>query len=966
MSTARKLTLADLREIVFDPDELAKGARVVDDGTLSHLARYENKLYADARGSSPVPYKVQVTFEEKVVRARCSCMAARTRPYCKHGAGLLVAWAQAPESFVEASAPPETDAQAKKLAVKRGSVATKDLMARGVEQASTLVRELAVSGVASIASDRVDQVRDLAEALREAKLRRVAGRTRALSDHLARAAARTGAFEAGDYAELIGDILLTVRKLEKHLAGEPLSEEHVEELIGKTWTKKDRKPIDGLDLVEYAFMSRETADEFVIRESRFFDLASGGHFAEKQILPGFLVRRSTPKKSYAGRVLRRVSGSLFPSYPPRRVDIESIGDTEMSSTRAVEDLLERSLPSVVAVLDAVQARRRDVFAPEALPVSMRVDAILADGARLRLVDSSGAALFLPDDAHIDETLGRILRGSKILGLIGDVALDGALPTMFPLAAVLEAGDARDLVPLGGLDTVSLLQSRKLKKEALLADRRTTSHWADVAREAGVRGAAVIAGEVREEMAEALATGLSSVVPRFADPISVRLDELGLTKQAELVRTIATRQDPADKVDDFIKVHQVLGIALTRLAGAAPVEQSRLTRVSTHPSVLVRTIEEERSPREVTALRGAGKINRYEAIAHYARYYESKPPEELARTLYPTWADGGATAFVARAVAALPETGLVAAERALGPSSSQDGAKAGETRATGRVAKLTAIQVLERIGTPEATELLVRYIKRREDPALVAHAQESLARIRGDGSVRRSSAEMVYRAIHASSQKTRVDALAAIAAGGHVEAIPALRASLVGDVVAGVRQAAAFTLAALGDVESVETFVAMLRMRLSDPAQAKVGARALGILGDVRGVDELLEAYTSGFQPAVVAEALGSVGAAALEPFLDRLEADPSIADKKQSASIFAAIPADDLLPALTLRLSAVEDEVETFSARALAFLNLCAATSTIARDLAKQIVAMRPSLSEKKQGTAAEKSLAKACAKAMS
>ena len=77
MADAKKLTLRDLRDIVVDPEELAKGTRLYDDGGLMHLARYQHKLYADARGSGGSPYKVQIAFEASGTRGRCSCMAAR-------------------------------------------------------------------------------------------------------------------------------------------------------------------------------------------------------------------------------------------------------------------------------------------------------------------------------------------------------------------------------------------------------------------------------------------------------------------------------------------------------------------------------------------------------------------------------------------------------------------------------------------------------------------------------------------------------------------------------------------------------------------------------------------------------------------------------------------------------------------------------------------------------------------------
>lgn len=283
MTEPRKLNLNDLRAIVTDGSELAKGAKVFDDGGLSHLARFEHKLFADAKGSGASPYKVQVLFEDKGVRGRCSCMAARSRPFCKHASGLLVAWARSPESFAVAAAPPAGAGEGKKKAVKKGKVDAKELMARGVEQVSTLIRELAVAGVASLGSDRAEQVRALGASLRESKLRRLSARTLELAGHLEQAASRSDDFDGPAYAELLGDVLLTARKLEKHIAGEALANEHVEELIGKTWTKKDRIPVEGLELLEYGFITRTTSDDFLIRESRFVDLATGEHYAEKQI-----------------------------------------------------------------------------------------------------------------------------------------------------------------------------------------------------------------------------------------------------------------------------------------------------------------------------------------------------------------------------------------------------------------------------------------------------------------------------------------------------------------------------------------------------------------------------------------------------------------------------------------------------------------------------------------------------------
>src|SRR5262245_45807169 len=122
MPDAPKVSLPKLREIVSDPAELQKGTRISDEGGLSHLSRYQNKLYADAAGSGASPYKVQIVFDDSgAAKGRCSCMAARSRPFCKHAAALLVSWARAPEAFaVSDVAPAPAPGDAKKRAVKTG------------------------------------------------------------------------------------------------------------------------------------------------------------------------------------------------------------------------------------------------------------------------------------------------------------------------------------------------------------------------------------------------------------------------------------------------------------------------------------------------------------------------------------------------------------------------------------------------------------------------------------------------------------------------------------------------------------------------------------------------------------------------------------------------------------------------------------------------------------------------------
>src|SRR5262245_7027856 len=124
MPEAPRISIRELRGYITDAAELAKGTQVADGSLLLNLSRYENRIFAEAKGSGQSPYRVSLTFAEQPgsVTARCSCMAARSRPFCKHSAALLVAWARSPESFVVSEGPPAGtgDGAAKKKSVKAG------------------------------------------------------------------------------------------------------------------------------------------------------------------------------------------------------------------------------------------------------------------------------------------------------------------------------------------------------------------------------------------------------------------------------------------------------------------------------------------------------------------------------------------------------------------------------------------------------------------------------------------------------------------------------------------------------------------------------------------------------------------------------------------------------------------------------------------------------------------------------
>jgi len=954
MSETRRVTLADLRALVGDAAELEKGVKIFDANGLALLSRHDARLFCEAAGSSSAPYRVSVRLEEDGgMKARCSCMAARSRPACKHAAALLVAWARAPEAFAVSDVPPPeppASATMKKRSVKTGKTDTKALLGRGVEQAGTLVRELAVSGVASLAPGRTDSIRTLALSLREARLRRLSAKTLLLADLLDEG--RRGALDASAYAGLLADLLLAVRKLEKHLAGEPLEDRHAEELVGRSWRKDDRTALEGLDLVEYAFLARETADGYVVRESRLLDVASGRHLSEKQILPAFLAKRTEPLRSHAGQRLRGARGSHYPGFPPQRLDLEEPGTIAPLDSVGVRAFVERSLPSSGAALAAFADHRRDAFAPDGFPVAVRVDALLSRSGRLLAVDADGAALHLPDDPALEERLATALRSARLLALAGDVDLEAALPVLTPLAAAVEGDSGATLVPLAAGD------------EALGAGVRTTSPI-EAARRAGASAAAVALAEVREELAHLLSAGLAGLVPRATDALAARLRDLGLGKPADLLDGAARRPEPADRLDDVVKVYQVLEIALIRLLGAVQVDRAKLVASPTYESVLVPRPDAPLDPEEVGKLRAAGRMNRYEAALHLDHHYASMPAEKLAARIFTAWADGSASPFVVRACGGRGAEAISAAARALEVP-------------TGRVARLTAVKVLEAVGGEDATRVLRQVRANGKDPMLALEATAALRavqqregtaapaktggvmgvlrRLAGAPTAERDpTAELeatraateaaLVQLRGAPVQYDRLRAIDELRKAGDRRALPALRVAAAGDAARAVRHAAIRALGALGDVESVDGLVRLVSARGKDDETAKAAAEALGELGDLRGIGPLVAAFVDGWKPTTVADALLAIGAPALGPLVGSLEERPDLVARKVSLEALKRLPPADLTTALVDRLGtlrarlAARREEGTWPKAAGVYLKLASVHSETEEAVARALLA---------------------------
>jgi len=914
MSDIPPLPSNQLKLVVTDPDELSKGLAIADKGGLKHLARYGNKLFAEAEGSGSSPYKVQVVHDaDKGYRGRCSCMAARTRPFCKHASALMVLWARDTSGFAVAEIAPEPAGEpggaTKRAKTKTGKVDADALMRQGVEQTLTLVRELALAGITTIGEERIAQVRALAETLRAERLRRMSARLLELAVTLSKASRDYAALDTEEYGATLADLWLAARRVQKHLDGETLPIEHVETLIGRSWTKKDRSPLEGLDLVEYAFVQEITADEFVIRESRFLDLSSGTHYSEKQILPAFLAKRTAPKRSYEGFVLKSAGGGRYPGYAPHRLDLSETGSLESLASDRVSRIGDLAIPGVAAALAKLTEHRKDVFAPDTFPVAIRLDSLMAEGDRLLALDESGESLLIEGDPSAQIALTSALAGANLRVILGDLLLLGTVPALQPLALLVERNGASFLETLPAVSAEALLGSRKRKGEPAPGRR---PRWIDMARELGVGAAAITLGEVREELADILTEGLSALTARRADGLVERLRQLGLGKPADLLAQTAQHEDAAQKIDGVVRLLQVLGIGLSRLAASRNVDRSRLAPSPLHPAIKVfppeQALDADGLLQELHTNRLVGH-SRAVAIDRALRTFDEFTLARLAPTLF---GDGSVSSLVAERYAAHPAMAMELARNFLGQDANRYTMKGWSAPA--RVARYTAAQVLGRIGSAEARRLLHSvHGALSRDPAL-----QNYVRRAEQPDSKESLPEEVVEKLNAGNWETRADALTLIVAKGWLSAQPHVRRIAATDPSTQVRYRAWYTQAALLDVDAVPLWIAALKNRAMNDDAGREALHALAHVGDNRSIAPLLDAFEEGYKPTLVADAVRAFGPAIVAPLIDRLEARPELLDRKVTMDVGAGVESSTVDEMLAQRLGSAS--LESFVANAVVYL----------------------------------------------
>ncbi|MEJ7731700.1 MAG: HEAT repeat domain-containing protein [Polyangiaceae bacterium] len=308
-----------------------------------------------------------------------------------------------------------------------------------------------------------------------------------------------------------------------------------------------------------------------------------------------------------------------------------------------------------------------------------------------------------------------------------------------------------------------------------------------------------------------------------------------------------------------------------------------------------------------AREASGELHRWERAYHVALHYQAASPETLLRGTDRYWGDGFAAPFVVAAVPAAPELALRCAAGVL------DDAPAGVTwqRSTSRLARLTAIGVLAGLGTPAARERLKALDRQRIDPHLRAHVQRALS---GPALTGKDLQDVTSLVLAGSAKEDRALAIERLTTAAATEAIGVVRAALR-DRTVHVRKHAAYGLAALGDTGSLDTFVTWLESE--DHEAAKIGAHAIGYLGDLRGAGPILAALGRGFSPSVVGEALERLGPWVLGPLLDVVERAPELARRASVSSVVKTFPCESTAATVSSWVADVRGDPDHTAQRAL-------------------------------------------------
>ena len=438
------LTMSDLQRLC-EATVLAEGVSIYDGKLISNPARSRRRIYAEVKGTAQTPYAVVIDLKgdgRDLEKMSCTCPSAKFRQggMCKHQAAVLVAWSSAATSFVEV---PEGTIEAKaverrkkkRAAPKRGRADSTELIQRGTATLGTLLAELGHTGLGTLTSERVNQVRELAQNLRALQLRRLAPECLDLANLLGTAMARAEDFPSEAYARDLADLTFHIRGLARLIERTDVDAEDyrrlADELLGRTWNEGGLTTLQGLRLLDLGYVKRTTSDGFVLEESYLADVESGDLVKDTLIRPLKVAVHQPPKEDF-GHVLLEISDAgLYPGYSPRRIRLRTF-TRKAYSPEDIQHLLEKAPDTIDELSKRLQDNVSDVFAPRPLLCLFRPNHLFAREGRLYAIDSLGkGATLLLDDIGLD-VLERALGSGPIQLLFGTVGYNSDGITIRPI------------------------------------------------------------------------------------------------------------------------------------------------------------------------------------------------------------------------------------------------------------------------------------------------------------------------------------------------------------------------------------------------------------------------------------------------------------------------------------------------------------------------------------------------------
>jgi len=425
---------ATIEALAPSPDVFAAGVLLFLNGAITVQLRTDDAtlIFGACAGSGALPYEVSADLRAAVPVLRCSC-PSRKRP-CKHALALLVAHARQHAVFVVAEVPrdlveklakddakaaatqPASRAKKRKAPNKEAQAKKAQAQLEGLEMASRVLNDLAMSGLGAVDEDRIVALRVRATEIADFHLPGVALCLRRLALVVEDAEvdpAAKGAIGARRLAQLWAMIkkgrVLLASKLEEGAATENEADALVDELLGKVWQLEELRERGyvrtNLTLVELAYARvDDPARDERIETSFLADVESGEILRDVSYTPARRVGKEPPKVSFAGAIEVGEAG-IYPGFVNRRIRWDDDGLVARSLTVAEREALIGRASSVADACAKLQDQLKNLLAPEdavfLLQVAkvgrVREEGVMEDAAGARLpfanAPSSSAAAF---------------------------------------------------------------------------------------------------------------------------------------------------------------------------------------------------------------------------------------------------------------------------------------------------------------------------------------------------------------------------------------------------------------------------------------------------------------------------------------------------------------------------------------------------------------------------------------------